>query len=73
MEGTGLGLALSRRLVEAMGGELRVQSVEGVGSTFAVVLQQTASPSESTPPQVVDEGMAGAMLTRSANGAVYRG
>ena len=37
-EGTGLGLALSRKLVEYQGGKIMVESVFGRGSTFTVTL-----------------------------------
>ncbi len=38
IKGTGLGLAVSKQLVERMGGQLRVASEEGHGSTFSIEL-----------------------------------
>jgi signal transduction histidine kinase len=37
--GTGLGLAVSQRLIESMGGRIMVESEQGRGSTFTVVLK----------------------------------
>ena len=36
--GTGMGLAVTRRLVALMGGEMAMESVEGSGSTFCIRL-----------------------------------
>lgn len=38
IKGTGIGLAMVRQIAQAMGGEIRLQSEAGVGSTFTLVL-----------------------------------
>jgi len=37
-EGTGLGMAITKYIVDAMGGEIEVKSVQGVGTEFNVTL-----------------------------------
>jgi signal transduction histidine kinase len=41
-DGTGVGLALSRRLARALGGDIEVRSRQGEGSVFTLVLPRTA-------------------------------
>ncbi len=46
IDGTGIGLALSKQLVELMDGEIGVSSVPGEGSTFWLDLSLTPNPTE---------------------------
>lgn len=54
--GTGLGLAVTRRLVALMGGSIAVSSAPGEGSTFTFTLPRCEVPKGAEVPQRIDEG-----------------
>ena len=80
IEGSGVGLALCRHLVERMGGRIGFESVPGIGTAFYVELD-TATPqaaprppsppgSAATPPADFVDGEVGPLRRRGAGPAV---
>jgi CheY-like chemotaxis protein/anti-sigma regulatory factor (Ser/Thr protein kinase) len=54
-EGTGLGLALSKGLVEAMGGAIGITSQVGEGTTIWLELRRVGPPAPEAPAELGDD------------------
>ncbi len=66
IEGTGLGLAVSKRLIEAMGGEITARSELGHGSVFSIEL-----PAAVAPEQRVRHDDKGPIMVKAAGDCDY--
>lgn len=57
IEGSGLGLTITKRIIDLMGGTLSVKSEYGQGSTFSVTLEQGVDDPRPISDPEVEEGM----------------
>jgi len=60
--GNGLGLAISKRLVEMMGGDITLQTEEGIGSTFSFTIDYPLQDRKKSPIRLTNSKHAGMIV-----------
>ncbi|AEK58367.1 MAG: ATP-binding protein [Acidithiobacillus caldus] len=68
IEGTGIGLMITKELVERMGGEIRFESREGEGTTFFVFLPAHRAEAGTSPKNDARSPLADAATAAPASG-----
>jgi len=71
IEGTGIGLTITRRIVEMMGGSVDVESEVGVGSTFWIELPLEAAAGEDDGGSQAQDGHATAPSAAAQHIVLY--
>ena len=67
VKGTGLGLPLSKKLAELLGGRLTVVSTLGLGSTFTVTIPLFYGDTSLLQPRTVDVGREGVLVIEDSD------
>jgi PAS domain S-box-containing protein len=70
--GTGLGLSITQKLIRALGGSVRVESVYGAGSTFSVTLPLKVPPrleAEALQEELATGTFSAAAAARASEGS----
>ena len=72
IQGTGLGMAITKNLVELMGGEIRVETAQGKGTEFTVCIPfpKTEAPAEKPAQAETFHGAEGRRLLVAEDNAI---
>ncbi len=69
IQGTGLGMAITKNIVDMMGGEIHVESEEGKGTKFTVSLNLRIADGEAKEPKIPATSAAEALITAHGTAA----